>query len=50
MPRKNGGGPPEGARGPRNGSGGGQGRASGGGTGAQTGGRKGTCVTRKVKK
>ncbi len=43
MPKHDGTGPPAGARGPRDGRGGGNPGALGPGSGAKTGGQKGTC-------
>jgi len=43
MPRRDGTGPPTGARGPRDGHGGGRRGAPGKGSGRKTGGRKGPC-------
>jgi len=43
MPRKDGTGPPSGARGPRDGRGGGKPGRPGPGVGSKTGGQKGPC-------
>ncbi len=45
MPKKDGSGPPQNSKGPRDGRGGGTGNQSGrkGGTGPKTGGKKGDC-------
>ena len=43
MPKKDGKGPPKGSGGPRDGHGGGKGRAPGKGSGSKSGGKKGKC-------